>query len=429
MSSGRRAFVPSITHKMLWEHQVGRKTLCFTGNGNKNAPESLFLIDVDCKDRWNPDQARRYLDDLMADPKVPDFATLFVEPSTSGGGVHGYGVLVKGPGQDDQSMNSCLDMLQRYLRRRLAEGQELGRYGDITDVELKGTSMELEWEKGRVKEVHCGQLAKIPITAIDRPKEFLNLARVPQDVMRRLHRVPIEFPREKSHPDVTNRSSAEKPRRRGSTRKHPIPRAVIERIDSVYLTVACKYVRVPLRTSGRHVVTVEDVAIWLAIVAYITLHQDDDKAMPCRRIAAIWRALYEEKLIRRPHCFKRSAVIRNYFSDLGLIDWQDDRYWVGDKATRFGGEIKKGVCCKYSLGAQLMEELGFGETVEDGSRSRESTAGTDHESIPFTSSTPGATPKFIPIDPQVLRLLSLERPVIRPVRVGWASEYWGRDAA
>ena len=247
--------------------------------------------------------------------------------------------------------------------------------------------------------------------------------------MRRLHRLRIEFSHEQPSPEVKPVSSAEKPRRRGSTRKHPIPRAVIERIDSVYLTVACKYVRVPLRTSGRHVVTVEDVATWLAIVAYITLHQNDDKAMPSRRIAAIWRALYQEKLVRRPHCFKRSAVIRNYFSDLGLIDWQDDRYWVGDKPTKFGGEIKKGVCCKYSLVAQLMEELGFGETVEGGSGSRESTAGTNHETIPFTSSTPGETSETTPIDPQVLRLLSLERPVIRPVRVGWASEYWGRDAA
>ena len=88
---------------MLWEHQVGRKTLCFTGNGHSNAPESLFMIDVDCKDRWNPEQARRFLDDLMADHNVPDFARLFVEPSTSGNGVHGYGVLVKGLGQDDRA--------------------------------------------------------------------------------------------------------------------------------------------------------------------------------------------------------------------------------------------------------------------------------------------------------------------------------------
>ena len=246
--------------------------------------------------------------------------------------------------------------------------------------------------------------------------------------MRRLHRLPIEFPQGQSR-EVTKRSSADKPKRRGSTRNHPIPRAVVEQIDSVYLTVALKHVSEPIPTSGRHVATADDVAIFLAIIAYITCHQGDDKAMPSRRIGAIWDAMYREKSIMRPHCVKRVAAIRNYLSDLGLIDWQDDRYWVGDKATKFGGEIKNGVCCKYSLGAQLMEELGFGEIVEDGSGSRESTAGTSHETLPFTQSTPGATSETTPIDPQVLRLLSLERPVIRPVRVGWASEYWGRDAA
>jgi hypothetical protein len=429
MSGGQRAFVPSITHKMLWEHQLGSKTLCFTGNGHGKAPESLFLLDVDCKDRRNPDQARRYLDDLMADPNVPDFAGLFVEPSTSGGGAHGYGVLVKGVGQDDESVNSCLKMLQEYLRRRLAEGHECGLYGDISDVEIKGTCMELEWKEGRVEHVRCGQLAKIPVTALDRPREFLNLARVPQEVMRRLHRLPIEFPREQSPPEVTARSGADQPKRRGSTRKHPISRAVIERIGSVYSVVAHKYVPLPLPTTDRHVVTAEDVAIWLAIVAYITLHQDEDKAMPSRRIAAIWNALYEERSIKRPHCFKRSAAIRNHLSDLGLIDWQDDRYWSPDKANRFAGEVKKGVCCKYSLGTQLMYELGLEDHREGVSGSRESTAGTSPETLSFTTSAPGTTNESVTNEPQTLRLLHLERPVIRPIRVGWASEYWGREAA
>src|SRR4051812_6082105 len=105
--------------------------------------------------------------------------------------------------------------------------------------------------------------------------------------------------------------------------------------DDIYFYVAKKYVTEPIPTSGRHVATDEDVAIFLAIVAYLTLQQGEDKAMPSWRIEAIWNALYREKSIRRPHCVKRVAVIRNHLSDLGLIDWQDDRYWVKDKDTKF----------------------------------------------------------------------------------------------
>jgi hypothetical protein len=119
--NGRRSFCPAITHRLLWEHQVGKRTLCFTGNGRIRDHESLFEIDVDCKDEPNPAQARQFLDDLMADPNVPDFARLFIEKSTGSGGANGYGVLIKSPGQGDESVNSCLNFLQTYLRRRLKE--------------------------------------------------------------------------------------------------------------------------------------------------------------------------------------------------------------------------------------------------------------------------------------------------------------------
>jgi hypothetical protein len=193
----------------------------------------------------------------------------------------------------------------------------------------------------------------------------------------------------------------------------------------------------------------------LAIVGYITTHQDQDKPMPSHRIAAIWDALYEEGSIERPHCFKRAAAIRNHFSDLGLIDWQDERYWVGDKANDFGGKIKKGKCFKYSLGLKIISELRLAAEKKQVVGSRESTAGTKPERLQFSSSskeiiledrfigsresTAGTSSERLqfsssrkeisPIDDQILKLSDLERPVIRPTRMGWASEYWGCEAA
>jgi hypothetical protein len=430
LPNGRRAFCPAINHKLLWEHQVGKRTLCFTGNGRIRDPESLFEIDVDCKGRPNPAQARQFLDDLMADPNVPDFARLFIEKSTSGGGANGYGVLIKTPGIDDVSVNSCLQMLQTYVRRRLAEGKKIGLYGDVTDVEIKGTCPVFEWEKGRCVHVRCGQLAKVPVTALDRPQEFLSLARIQDSVMRCLGRTPIVFPSQSSSPKIATVPVPAPPcRKKGSTRNHPIPRALVERIGSDFLAIAQEYVQEPIPTSGRHLATAEDVAIYLAIVAYITLHQGDDKAMPSRRIGAIWKAMYKSREVSRPHCVKRVAAIRNHLSDLGLIDWQDERFWSPDKPGKLGCQTRKGVCCKYSLSQELMMELGLVDREMGLPGSRESTAGTDQEILLFRSETSGNSRRNTSIDPEIVTLLGLERPVIRPIRVGWASEYWGREAA
>jgi hypothetical protein len=318
-----------------------------------------------------------------------------------------------------------------YLRHRLAEGHKLGLYEDISDVELKGTCAVFEWEKGRCVHVRCGQLAKVPVTALDRPREFLGLARVHQEVMRRLHHRPIEFP-QPSSPESTTAPSPVPSKRKGSTRTHPIPRAVVERIGSDYLVVAYKYAPEPIPTSSlsdRHVATAEDVAIYLAITSYITLYQGDDKAMPSRRIGAIWTAMYRSREVSRPHCVKRVAAIRNHLSDLGLIAWQDDRYWSPDKAGKLGCETRKGVCCKYSLSTELMEELGFAGREEGVSGSRESSAGTDSEIISFNRETIGNPRQKTTIDLDVMTVMRLEYPIIRPTRVGWASEYWGREAA
>jgi hypothetical protein len=120
--------------------------------------------------------------------------------------------------------------------------------------------------------------------------------------------------------------------------------------------------------------------------------------MPSRRIGAIWAAMFKGKEVNRPHCVKRVAAIRNHLSDLGLIAWQDERYWAPDKAGKPGCETRKGVCCKYSLSKQIMEELGLASREEGVLGSRESTAGTDPDIIPFTQETIGNTRQNTTID-------------------------------
>jgi hypothetical protein len=335
-------------------------------------------------------------------------------------------VLVKTPWSNETEVNGSLKKLQEYVRRRLDEGHARGLYSDITDVEVKGTCFVPEWKDGRCVEVRCGQLAKIPVTALDRPREFLALSKVTMGVLNILHRKPITLPQ--TPVQVVDSKPTDR-KRKGSTRTHPIPRAVIERIDSAYMAVAQKYVPQRLQTSGRHVATAEDVAIYLAIAGYITGRQGEDRVMPSRRIEAIWKAMYKAKDVRRPHCVKRVAAIRNHLSDLGLIAWQDERFWSPDKCDRFGGKAQKGVCCKYSLSSELMEELGLADQSNSLSPQRESTAGTDPVILQLNQMREVTIEQNTSTNSQELRLLTLERPMIRPIRVGWASEYWGREAA
>ena len=64
--------------------------------------------------------------------------------------------------------------------------------------------------------------------------------------------------------------------------------------------------------------------------------------------------LSEEGSIERTWNHHRFKAIRDFLSDLGLIDWEDESYKVG---FRRGDEWVPGVAMKWSLDQDIMEQL------------------------------------------------------------------------
>lgn len=284
-----------------------------TGNGDPGAPETPVMIDVDAKRTPSLDQALEFLRDLGAEP---EFSGLFFDPSPSVQSAHGYFVLAKqergispeGCGQprytDARGVNEALNGLQAHRRHRLTEQQRQELFGDLTDVGVKITCMTTDRDRrGRFTRVNCGQLGKLPEAAFHRQKEFLGMARVPEAVIRRLGGEALNAPR---GPVSTRKTCIEDagsaPGRtfRGSTRSHPIPRRVIERIGSEFSVIAHQLMPEPIRTSGRHVATTEDMAIFLAIAGWISRGQGASPAMPIARIQALRTAMYQAGEVTRP---------------------------------------------------------------------------------------------------------------------------------
>jgi hypothetical protein len=114
-----------------------------------------------------------------------------------------------------------------------------------------------------------------------------------------------------------------------------------------------------LRTTGRTVVTIQDVAIFLMLLRFFTQNMNVDGTLPQARFKGLWTALCDSDDLNRPCDDKRFAVIRNYLSSLGLLDWEDEHFVVGNG-------VRRGRACKWKASDLLMSRLKWedAETVE-----------------------------------------------------------------
>jgi hypothetical protein len=122
-------------------------------------------------------------------------------------------------------------------------------------------------------------------------------------------------------------------------------------------------------------VTIEDVAIFMLCLGFITENMNEDGTLPWARFEEFWTALYHAGDVERAFNPKRFAAIRNHLSSLlvdgePLLDWEDETYGAGQ-------------ACKWRASQKLMniikeerEETSFTETgvvvLEDYPRPRPS---------------------------------------------------------
>ena len=101
--------------------------------------------------------------------------------------------------------------------------------------------------------------------------------------------------------------------------------------------------------SGRVVVTVEDVAIFLLCLRFFTNNMNENGTLPWARFEGLWNALYLAGDVERAFNPKRFAAIRNRLSSLVvdgevLLEWEDETYSAGR-------------ACKWRASEKLMQMI------------------------------------------------------------------------
>jgi hypothetical protein len=352
LNSPSTRFVKRLTNQNYADHFAGRETFYFAGQEDHRFPDSLVLIDVDCKKRGTREGAIAYGEHLKT-----VFKNLYYETSTHGKGGHGYLILEKRDWKPADLNRLLKHKLQPYLN-------ELAQGFDIEFVEIKGTMPVIRKEDGRVVSVTTGQLAKLPRNAT--LEQLQNTARIDPIWMEFLP----EFEKEKkiNVPAAIRKSG-------GSSGGKCISEDEIAELDGHYAEVAARLIgqnKIEIDNEhSRATVTDKDVAIWLMIAKFFTDNMNEDGSMPWARFKGMWAALYKAGDVDRAWSTDRNKSIRNYLFDQGwCCDVEENKYYPGTQFT-------DGQAAKWRLSAELMALLDSSSTTEEGETSLATTESQD----------------------------------------------------
>ena len=151
----QRSWLSRMSNQQFSDHFTNAATFYFAGAAEPKKPETLVLIDIDCKKTGTLDGAMAFAEFL----KNEHFPNLYIEVSTHGNGAHGFFVLEKCDLEPEYINDILLHRLQSWLREILKE-----RDFDVENVEIKGTLPVVVWgnEYREVTNYRSGTLAKLP---------------------------------------------------------------------------------------------------------------------------------------------------------------------------------------------------------------------------------------------------------------------------
>ena len=330
-----------VSNRDFGKHFTGQDTFYFTATGQLSVAETLAMIDIDCHLYGSLEGAIAFVEYL----KKHFYPDLYWETSTNGNGIHAY-VIIEKRGVGDVFLNHALDRLQAFLRKVLASTTF-----DVEGVEVKGHCPVIGWaeRRGEIKTITLGQLAKFPREACYR---FLELKKTSRLGCWDLMKLPI-------------------PERQPGARAGQRPPASISGCflssDEVAKTKT-SYLRLAdllldhhcLETSSRATVDAEDISIFLMFVVFFSNNMNEDGSLPWARFKNFWNAVHKSGDIDRPFQCNRFAAIRNYLSSLGLIEWADSTYKIGqidEKGRKYGGKA-----CKWKASQLLLDLIKKVET-------------------------------------------------------------------
>ncbi|WP_156513020.1 hypothetical protein [Planctomyces sp. SH-PL62] len=342
--------IERLSNPKLDDHWGGRKTYYYTSNGSTKCRYALVNIDIDCHASGSQRGAASAAEYL----KVNFFPGLYHEPSTNGRGRHGYFILDKFD-LEAEPVKRRLKALERSVNDHL-----LAQGFDIEMCEIKGLPPVITWGDGGISNYTAGLLAKIP-RQVDRFDEWKRTTVLNEFGIRKLTTTLRSLtPAVASVEKITAKVQSQQSRSKavGSIGGKLISEDELAQVaeDGHYRKVAAALMESHvLKTSGRSVVTAEDVAAFLLLLKFFTDRMNADGTLPVKRFKVLWTGLYQASDLQRAFDCHRFKKTRDYLSDLGLIDWQDSTFVV----PRFdeAGKKRKGRACKWKAGPVLLEML------------------------------------------------------------------------
>ena len=323
LSKRRQYLEVNWTNKRFKQHELEEETFYFAGDSHISE-ETLFLIDVDvmkARQLGTPEGAVAFIEYITTKACQKkygiSFPNLFIDrSSTNGKGQHGFAIMVKGD-RTPQEINQAYEKLESKLRE-IATTEDF----NIEDVEIKGTLPLVSWgPEGAV--VKFGDFAKLPRDFKVRFSELQNTTRIAPD-------------------DVESLPMAEKVQSRGGSCDHFKQATLDELKDGVFQRLA-KHYTPKIQSSTKNKVGEEDVAIWLMVMEWMSENMNDGSeviingipvktiagTLPVARIEGFWNCLFHDGQVSKAFNCHKFKDIRDFFSDMGLIEWEDSTYVVG----------------------------------------------------------------------------------------------------
>ena len=329
----KRKWLSRITNEKFSWHFSNQDTFYFAG---RSSDYSLVMIDIDCHKRGTLQGAKALAASLHA-----YFPNLYAEVSTNGNGVHGYILVEAGKKTNDE-----LKRLEKNLDAWL-----ISHPHDVEMVEIKGLAPTVTIENRRLTNYKAGVLAKVPREAVER---FDELTATTKLTLAELDKVINRIETDCNKPSVIKVPNKMKIVSRAK-REKPLGSISGKCINIDRLPMYERFAeRFPgshnIKTSDKHKVTATDIAICLMIVEQCSRNMNVDGSTPTARVKAFWDCMFICGDITRCWNAKRYAAIRNYFSSLGVIDWQDETYRLG-----YGGD--RGQAAKWRFNDAFLTEL------------------------------------------------------------------------
>lgn len=316
------------------DHFSGICTYYYWCSPNIAAEFALLMIDIDVlksKMLGTPQGARKFAEYLKQ-----YFPGIYFEPSTGGKGQHGY-LLVKKRGRSAEQVKEALKHLEKWLRLQ-------SKGFDIECVEVKGGPPIIEWTGGRKIEcITYGSFAKLPRDAT-RFAEWEATATV---ALEDLLELPVVEEEKKSV------ETPKIPRKRenlnvGSVSGRNISQEELDLMPA-WEKFFAKATNKPSH-AGRWRITTEDFAQAVVMLRYFAENRNNDGSLPQHRVEELWKALYKAGDFSRAWNHHRWRHLRDWMSNMGWLDWQDNRYQPG---TGRGD----GVACKLTLDDEFLLQL------------------------------------------------------------------------